>query len=302
MSIDSHASGPDVILIKAHAGAGKSVLLKRIAWDAAREYDRLCLFAEPRGTISVPALQELLNVTKDEIYLFIDNAADRTREIDQFLRTIGPEGAHLTLVMAERLNEWNIFAGAVADYVTDEYEMGYLSAREIDQLVQLLEKHKALGYLEKIAPDQRRTYLAERAGRQLLVALHEATMGTTATYQAVITAAQYYCASDPIMDGPKPFLSNAVSIFTGTTGDIVGGATCYWSPTATQWTVVQQALSTNAAAFPANTGAPSCFVGNRQIVYKTSVATNNRGGIYARAPAFLFIKSGAGATSVIQIP
>src|ERR1017187_8542419 len=70
-----------------------------------------------------------------------------------------------------------MFAGPVADYVTDEYEIGYLSAREIDQLVHLLEKHKALGYLEKIAPEERRNYLAERAGRQLLVALHEATLG-----------------------------------------------------------------------------------------------------------------------------
>lgn len=37
--------GPEFILIKAHAGAGKSVILRRIAWDAARDYGScVCLY------------------------------------------------------------------------------------------------------------------------------------------------------------------------------------------------------------------------------------------------------------------
>jgi len=33
------------VVIKAHAGAGKSVFLRRLAWEAAHEFDRLCLYA-----------------------------------------------------------------------------------------------------------------------------------------------------------------------------------------------------------------------------------------------------------------
>jgi len=30
-------------IIKGHAGSGKSVLLKRLAWDASVDYEKLCL-------------------------------------------------------------------------------------------------------------------------------------------------------------------------------------------------------------------------------------------------------------------
>jgi hypothetical protein len=127
--------------------------------------------------------------------------------------------------------------------------------------------------------------------------------GTTATYQAVIIPNQYFGASNTTPNGPEPELSNAVSIFNGTTGDIVGGSKCYWSPTAAQWAIVQQALNTNAAAFPDNTGAPGCWAGQgRQIVYKTSVGTNTRGGDFAGAPAFLFLRQSSATPVVVQIP
>jgi len=128
--------------------------------------------------------------------------------------------------------------------------------------------------------------------------------GSTATYQAVIIPGQYYGASDGTTNGHEPELTNAVSIFTGTTGDIVGGAKCYWSPTAAQWSVVQQALAGGATQFPANTGAPGCWDGQpRQIVRKTSIGANNRGGAYAGAPAFLFLReSSAGSVVVVEIP
>ena len=39
----------EFVLVKAHAGAGKSVLLRRIAWDAAHDYNCLCLYLNPYG-------------------------------------------------------------------------------------------------------------------------------------------------------------------------------------------------------------------------------------------------------------
>lgn len=44
-------------------------------------------------------------------------------------------------------------------------------------LADFLEQHHALGTLERLNPDERRKELEEHAGRQLLVALHEATLG-----------------------------------------------------------------------------------------------------------------------------
>jgi hypothetical protein len=42
------------LVIKAHAGAGKSVFLRRLAWEAAHDFNRLCLYASADASLSVP--------------------------------------------------------------------------------------------------------------------------------------------------------------------------------------------------------------------------------------------------------
>jgi cold shock CspA family protein len=171
------SSAPEVVLVKAHAGAGKSVILHRLAWDAAREYECVCLFAHAQAPLSAAPLQELIRSLGQRLYIFVDDATDRSRELETVIKRIGSEGELLTIVMAERINEWNVQGQNLAPYVTEEFELRYLSQDEIDGLLALLEKHRALGTLEKLGPDQRRKELSEHAGRQLLVALHEATLG-----------------------------------------------------------------------------------------------------------------------------
>ena len=111
------------------------------------------------------------------MYIFVDNAADRIREVQALLKNIGPEGRLLTVVMAERTNEWNIQGQSLSAYVTDEYELRYLSMDKIKSLLALLEKYRALGTLERLSQEERIAAFAERAGRQILVALDEATYG-----------------------------------------------------------------------------------------------------------------------------
>ncbi len=171
-------SGPEVVLIKAHAGAGKSVILHRLAWDAAREYECICLFAKTHGSLNAAPLQEIIKSLQRRLYVFVDDAADRSRELGTLLKRMGPEGDYLTVIMAERINEWNVQGQDAAPYITDEYELKYLNVAEIDALLALLERHHALGTrLESLSLDERRKELSEHAGRQLLVALHEATLG-----------------------------------------------------------------------------------------------------------------------------
>lgn len=168
---------PEVLLIKAHAGAGKSVLLRRVAWEAGRTYDRISLFLKPQGVINTTAIRELIAACGQRVFLFVDNASDRVRELLSLLKTIGTEGKRFTIVMAERTNEWNTHGQSLSAYVADEYELRYLSMAEITSLLALLEKHKALGTLAKLNEAERVDAFAERAGRQLLVALYEATYG-----------------------------------------------------------------------------------------------------------------------------
>lgn len=172
-----HMKSMELLLIKAHAGAGKSVTLKRIAWAAAHDYDCLCLFLRPNGVINTGALQEIINLCKERVFLFVDDGADRVRELRSLASNIGVEGGQLTVLVAERINEWNISCESLSPFVSTEYELGYLTHKEIDGLLILLDKHRALGTLSSATLEERRAAFSERAGRQLLVALHEATLG-----------------------------------------------------------------------------------------------------------------------------
>jgi cold shock CspA family protein len=172
-----HLDRMELVVIKAEAGAGKSVLLRRIAWDAARDYKCLCIFIKPHGVISSAAIQELITLCKDRIYLFVDRLGQRVREISSLAQSLGNDGRFVTVVSSERVNEWNVSCGALDTLVSDTYVLHYLSEKEVDSLLEKLESNHVLGTLATATTEDRRKAFVERAGRQLLVALHEATLG-----------------------------------------------------------------------------------------------------------------------------
>ena len=168
---------PRFYAIKGHAGSGKSVLLQRIAWEAAIPYGKLCLYMRPHGAISFEALAELAKVVDERIYLFVDDAADHVSQTLLLLEKAARSSIPLTVFVAERINEWNMACSDLEPYLEDEFEVRYLSAKEIDGLLALLEHNRALFRLAHFSEEERRAEFVERAGRQLLVALHEATLG-----------------------------------------------------------------------------------------------------------------------------
>jgi len=168
----------ELYVVKAEAGAGKTVFLRRVAWEAATQSEALCLFVRPSGSPRFEALRELQRVTGERIFLFVDSAADNVALISGLLECARRFDVPLTLITAERVNEWNMSCDDISGYVSDEYELLYLSRREIEGLVTLLNDHGVQGpnLQGRSLEDQAREF-EERAGRQLLVALHEATMG-----------------------------------------------------------------------------------------------------------------------------
>jgi tetratricopeptide (TPR) repeat protein len=162
-------------VIKAEAGAGKSTLLKRIAWEASSE--NLCLFLKPEGRMRYQPIAEIATQSRLRIYLFVDDAADHVQGMGELLSRARRDGLRLTLVTAERINEWNIACERLDSAVTTEYPLRYLSEQEIGELLLRLERNRSLGRLEDMTSDERTEAFVRRAGRQLLVALLEATQG-----------------------------------------------------------------------------------------------------------------------------
>lgn len=167
----------DIVLVKGHAGSGKSVLLRRLAWDAAHEFDLTCLYLRSEGRIDQAAVLELLELLSQRLFLFIDNAVRHARDLVPLIRQLKAANQPVTILLGERVNQWNVYGEVLTSFLTKEYLVEYLESREIDALLSLLQQHRALGTLQGLTETERKAAFEGRAGRQLLVALHEATLG-----------------------------------------------------------------------------------------------------------------------------
>ncbi len=170
---------PRFAVVKAHAGGGKSVVLRRVAWNAARQLDRLVFFFQHASVIDVEAIEEIVALTNQTVYLIIDNITEVAEDIFRLLGRARARRWPIVVIGGARFNEWNVRCEGLELYLDQEYEIGYLSHLEIDELLARLALHNCLGHLEPLSMDDRRKALREVYGRQLLVALHEATKNAT---------------------------------------------------------------------------------------------------------------------------
>lgn len=175
---DDRPSKTDFYLIKAAAGAGKTVALKRLAWEAATQADALCLYLRTYGSVDYDALSEIYRLTKERLFLFVDNAADNVLQLDSLLRQAKHDSLPITVLTAERNNEWNVACeNRLSGFVSDEYSLKRLSEKEIEDLLTLLEKHDSLGFLQELSREHQQHQLKIVMDRQILVMLHEVTSG-----------------------------------------------------------------------------------------------------------------------------
>lgn len=165
-------------LLRGPAGSGKSVALKRAAWNAATELDQLVLWLEDGGVLGFDILAELYDLTGKRIILFADRAAERWPVISDILGAAQRKGMLLSVIAAERDNEWNVYGQKLGDGTTpSELRIGQLSTPEIEKLIGLLKTYGALGILQDATFEEQVEAFSQKADRQLLVALHEATRG-----------------------------------------------------------------------------------------------------------------------------
>ena len=108
-------SQSELYVIKAEAGAGKTILLRRIAWEAATSAGALCLYSRGTASPSFEALRELYEAAGDRIFYFIDNAADHVAIIRGVLEFARVRKIRVTIITTERSNEWNNACESIED-------------------------------------------------------------------------------------------------------------------------------------------------------------------------------------------
>ena len=171
------ATPQNLILIKGYAGSGKSVFIKRLAWEAAITYEKFCIYLKPSFKINYDSIAELYNYTKERIFFFVDGVYGRDEDIKSLLEKAKKDSILITIVCSERTSVWNTDCQSLYPYLTQDYSLKYLNDNEINSLLVLLERHNCLGVLSKLNKEEQIKALSETANRQLLVALYEATKG-----------------------------------------------------------------------------------------------------------------------------
>ena len=167
-----------LFVIKGPAGAGKTIVLKRTAWDAATSLDAVVLWLETGGTIKPDVILEVAELTGKRIYIFVDRLSMNTDNVSHVLRTAKERGKPLTIIGAERDLDWNTYCLSLDEkWSPVEARISHLSTGEIEGLLDLLERHGSLGILAGQSRSEQIDAFMNRADRQLLVALHEATRG-----------------------------------------------------------------------------------------------------------------------------
>lgn len=172
------SSGPKFMLIKGHAGSGKSVVLKRIAWElCGAENAALTFFSETTLSGVKDVLDELCTATGERVFIVVDDALLDAQNLNDCLAHAKKRALPVTFIAGARGNEWNVSQHSAHLTPDEEYTLGDLSRPEATSLVRLLKEHNCLGVLAKLEEDAQVKSLLQENERQLLVALHIATLG-----------------------------------------------------------------------------------------------------------------------------
>lgn len=167
----------EFFLLKGPAGNGKTVTLKRAAWEAGTSYNKISLYVDSVAGLRFDPLNEIYQLTGERIFLFVDRVALVRNELSTLLSECRGRRFPLTVIGAERENEWHIYCESLEQFARQDFPITYLSKEEVVELLKALEKHRALGLLGDKSQDERIDEFMKHAERQLLVALHETTQG-----------------------------------------------------------------------------------------------------------------------------
>ena len=169
--------GTRLNVIHAEGGAGKSTLLRRVGLELVRVWDRVVIELKAYGRLDFLALERLQQELGERLYVLVDNAPRFARELSEFLAAARAARARLTLIVTARTNEWRESQNDFPLSATEEIELGPLSVAEINAVIDALDANQALGLLAGRPREAQVRAFEERAQKQLLVALREATEG-----------------------------------------------------------------------------------------------------------------------------
>jgi SIR2-like domain len=167
------------LAISGTAGTGKSTALMSLALRLS-DSGTPVLWIDKDSDVSPAKMRSRVREAHEKIVLAIDDADMFGRELVNLVVDLVAEKQDFLFVFATRSSKLDEITSAIRckpKLSVYEHVVPPLNDLDIDGLIAVLEKNKRLGILTGASPNDRRTAFRVQAGRQLLVAMLQATSG-----------------------------------------------------------------------------------------------------------------------------
>jgi len=167
------------LVVTGTAGTGKSTALMRLSLRLSGE--GIPVFWIDRDSEAAPPLiRQRVREATGPIVLAIDDADLFGRQLVNLMRDLVPTRGEFLFVAAMRSTKVDEVCAAIrasGEMSIAEHTVPNLADADIDALIATLDRHNRLGILKGKSEAQRRAAFQAEAGRQLLVAMIQATSG-----------------------------------------------------------------------------------------------------------------------------
>lgn len=162
-------------IINGYAGSGKTVLLKRIAWNSVKNHGAISFYLKEGGRLNPDFVIQLIQLVKEPVILFIDDILEHQHEIFK-IKDFAIKGKHkIYVVGTSRSNEWNNEENLLEKLSPLFFSLKDLSDQEIKNLLSKLSEFNAEGNLKDLNYDDKVHFIRKNSDKQLLVTLLEAS-------------------------------------------------------------------------------------------------------------------------------
>lgn len=166
-----------VIAVLGEGGAGKSTIMRRVALTL-RLAGHDVFYSDGAERPDVRAVADAVSALPRRPILFIDNAAVLAAELPRILEKLASLDRPPLVIFASRFIPFEQrLRSLLIGHELTELEVPTLTDSDIGSVIATLARHNQLGKLLPMSSDDRRYEFRQRARKQILVAMREATEG-----------------------------------------------------------------------------------------------------------------------------
>jgi hypothetical protein len=166
-----------VFALLGSAGCGKSTILKRLALQLAQN-GRTVFLSYSEYIPDYNSIVNTVNTFKQKVVLFFDNADLMLQQLPSLIEELQKCNIPPVILISTRTNVFDRLTSKLESIVNlTEFNTPNLDRDEIIEIIQVLEQNNLLGHLKGMSKADRIKEFEQRAKKQILVAMREATKG-----------------------------------------------------------------------------------------------------------------------------